>query len=79
MFAVLQAQGMRMNQAVTFLTDGDYTVRDLIEGLNPVAEYIFNWFLITITTDLTVLDQMAKGVSFRHKGEEFEKELERLR
>jgi hypothetical protein len=79
MFGVSQAQGLRMNQAFTFLTDGGYTVRDLIEGLNPVVEYIFNWFLITITTDLTALDQMAKGVAFRHKGEKFEKELEQVK
>lgn len=35
LFEVLQSQGMQMNQAVTFLTDGGDTLRDLTEGLTP--------------------------------------------
>jgi len=77
LFEVLQSQGMQMNQAVTFLTDGGDTVRDLTEGLNPLAEHILDWFHITMR--LTVLSQIAKGVSVREKGEEFEKELERVK
>ncbi len=68
---------MQMNQAVTFLTDGGDTVRDLTDGLNPLAEHILDWFHITMR--LTVLNQMAKGVSVQDKGEEFEKELERMK
>ena len=37
-FEVLKAQGMRMNQQVTFFTDGGEDVRDLPANLNPQAE-----------------------------------------
>ncbi len=77
LFDVLQAQGLQMNQAVTFLTDGGDTVRDLTEGHSPQASHILDWFHITMR--LTVLKQMAKGVSVQHKGEAFEKELERVK
>ncbi len=77
LFEILQSQGMQMNQAVTFLTDGGDTVRDLTEGLNPLAEHILDWFHITMR--ITVLNQMAKGVSVQGKGEEFEKDLERVK
>jgi hypothetical protein len=77
LFEVLQSQGMQMNQTVTFLTDGGDTVRDLTEGLNPLAEHILDWFHITMR--ITVLNQMAKGISVQDKGEEFEKELDRVK
>jgi len=77
LFEVLQAQGLQMNQAVTFLTDGGDTVRDLMEGHSPQSSHILDWFHITMR--LTVLSQMAKGVSVEHKGEPFEKELERIK
>jgi hypothetical protein len=77
LFEVLQAQGLQMNQAVTFLTDGGDTVRDLTEGHSPQASHILDWFHITMR--LTVLNQMAKGVSVEHKGEKFEQELERVK
>jgi len=77
LFAVFQAQGLQMNQAVTFLTDGGDTVRDLTEGHSPQASHILDCFHITMR--LTVLGQMAKGVSVEHKGEKFEKELERVK
>jgi len=77
LFEVLQSQGMQMNQGVTFLTDGGDTVRELTEGLNPLAEHILDWFHITMR--ITVLNQMAKGVPDQNKGEELEKELERMK
>ncbi len=77
LFEVLRSQGMQMNQAVTFLTDGGDTICDLTEGLNPLKEHILDWFHITMR--LTVLNQMAKGISVKDKGEEFEKELERVK
>jgi hypothetical protein len=40
LFAVLQAQGLQMNQAITFLTDGGDTVRDLTEGHSPLTSHI---------------------------------------
>ncbi len=77
LFEILQAQGLQMNQAVTFLTDGGDTVRDLTEGHSPQASHILDWFHIAMR--LTVLNQMAKRVSVEHKGEQFEKELERVK
>lgn len=74
---VLQAQGLQMNQAVTFLTDGGDTVRDLTEGHSPLASHILDWFHIAMR--LTVLNQMGKSVPVEHKGEKFEKELERVK
>ncbi len=77
LFEVLQAQGLQMNQAITFLTDGGDTVRDLTEGHSPLASHILDWFHIAMR--LTVLSQMAKGVSVEQKGEKFEQELERVK
>ncbi len=66
-----------MNQAVTFLTDGGDTLRDLTEGLNPLKEHILDWFHVTMR--ITVLNQMAKGVSVQDRGDGFERELERVK
>jgi len=77
LFEILQAQDMQMNQAITFLTDGGDSVRDLTEGLNPLAAHILDWFHITMR--LTVLGQMGKSVLVEHKGEQFEEELERVK
>jgi len=77
LFEILQAQGLQMNQAITFLTDGGDTVRDLTEGHGPLASHKLDWFHITMR--LMVLSQMAKGVPVEHKGEKFEEELERVK
>lgn len=77
LFDVLQAQGLQMNPAITFLTDGGDTVRDLTEGHSPQSTHILDWFHIAMR--LTVLFQMAKGVEKEHKGEKFEEELERVK
>lgn len=61
LFNVLEAQGMQMNQQITFLSDGDEKLRELMFGLNPNTEYLLDWFHITMR--LTVLNQMAKGIS----------------
>ena len=61
-FEVLQSQGMQMNQQVTFFSDGGDTVRDLQLYLNPQAEHLLDWFHITMR--ITVMTQMAKGVTF---------------
>ena len=61
-FEVLQSQGMQMNQLVTFFSDGGDTVRDLQLYLNPQAEHLLDWFHITMR--ITVMTQMAKGVTF---------------
>ena len=77
LFEILRAQGLQMNQAITFLTDGGDTVRDLTEGYSPQTCHILDWFHITMR--LTVLSQMGKSVSVEHKGDKFEEELERVK
>ncbi len=77
LFEVLQAQGLQMNQAITFLTDGGDTVRDLTDGYSPQSTHILDWFHIAMR--LTVLNQMGKSVEGEHKGEKFEEELERVK
>ncbi|HET8843189.1 MAG TPA: ISKra4 family transposase [Ktedonobacteraceae bacterium] len=77
LFEVLLAQGLQMNQAITFLTDGGDSIRDLTDGHSPQSTHILDWFHITMR--LTVLNQMGKLVSVEHKGEKFEEELERIK
>jgi hypothetical protein len=77
LFEVLQGQGLQMNQAISFLTDGGDTLRDLTEGHSPLAVHILDWFHITMR--ITVLNQMAKGVGVEQRGEKFEEELERVK
>jgi hypothetical protein len=60
LFAILQAQGMQMNQQITFLSDGGETVRELQYYLNPQSEHLLDWFHITMR--LTVMRQMALGL-----------------
>ena len=76
LFELLKAQGMQMNQQVTFLTDGGGDVRDLPLYLNPQAEHLIDWFHITMR--LTVLGQMAKGLEGRSAADAA-KVLERLK
>lgn len=59
-FEVLKSQGMQMNQQVTFLSDGEESIRDLQYYLNPNAEHILDWFHITMR--ITVMTQIAKGI-----------------
>lgn len=59
-FEVLKSQGMQMNQQVTFLSDGDDKIRELQSCLNPNAEYLLDWFHVTMR--LTVMNQTAKGL-----------------
>jgi len=60
LFEVLRAQGMQMNQQVTFMTDGGDDVRELPLYLNPQAEHLLDWF--HLTARITVLRQHAKGL-----------------
>jgi hypothetical protein len=80
LFEMLKSQGMQMNQAVTFLSDGGDTVRDLQIYLNPQAEHLLDWFHISMR--LTVMGQMAKSINTNDQpnlSAEVEKELERLK
>jgi hypothetical protein len=61
LFEVLQSQGMQANQQLTFLSDGGDTVRNLPRYLHPEAEHVLDWFHITMR--ITVMQQMAKGLS----------------
>lgn len=78
-FEVLKSQGMQMNQQVTFLSDGDEKIRELQFALNPNAEYLLDWFHITMR--LTVMNQMAKGLSKKDTelDTDIPKELERIK
>lgn len=69
LYDMLRAQGLQMNQAITFLSDGGDTVRNLQYYMSPVAEHILDWFHITMK--LTVMRNIAKGLP-RHD------ELERV-
>lgn len=60
LFELLRSQGLQMNQALTFVTDGGETVRELPLYLSPESEHLIDWFHITMR--LTVLGQYAKGV-----------------
>jgi hypothetical protein len=68
-----------MNQQMTFLSDGEKTVRDLQLYLSPEAEHISDWFHIAMK--LTVLDRYAKGLVHHDRtlGEEIRDKLERLK
>lgn len=54
---MLQKQGLQLNQAITFLSDGADNVRDLQTLLSPQAEHLLDWFHITMR--ITVLKNMA--------------------
>lgn len=56
----LCSQGLQLNQAVTFLTDGGDDVRNLAAEMAPYAEHHLDWFHITMR--LTVLGQYAKSL-----------------
>lgn len=70
LYEMLMAQGMQMNQRVTFLSDGGDTVRDLQLYLNPQAEHLLDWFHITMR--LTVLGQFVKGLRIEQEAREAE-------
>jgi hypothetical protein len=58
--AWLDGQRLQENQPVTFLSDGGETVRELPRGLIPQAEYLLDWFHVTMR--LTGMSRLAKGV-----------------
>jgi hypothetical protein len=76
-FEVLKSQGMQMNQQVTFLSDGDNKLRELQLYLNPNAEYLLDWFHITMR--LTVMSQMAKGLNQTESEADIPKQIERIK
>src|SRR5919108_578084 len=56
----LQSQDLQMNPAITFLSDGDDTLRQLQWEMSPKATHILDWFHLTM--QLTVLGQYGKGL-----------------
>ena len=60
LYEVLHSQGLQMNQEITFLADGNDTLRALQLEMSPQATHILDWFHVTMR--LTVLDQYGKGL-----------------
>jgi len=59
--AVLERQGLPVDQPVTVLTDGGDSVRALVSDLPAGSEHVLDWFHVTMR--LTVLGQYAKGLA----------------
>ncbi len=57
---VLQSQDLQMNQAITFLSDGNDSLRQLQVEMSPKAMHILDWHHVTMR--LTVLNQYGKGL-----------------
>jgi hypothetical protein len=51
---------LQSNQAITFLSDGRDTVRELPRGFTPQAEYLLDWFHLSMR--LRTMGQLANGV-----------------
>src|SRR6266478_6004380 len=60
LYEVLHSQGLQMNQEITFLADGNDTLRELQLEMSPKATHILDWFHLTMK--LTVLEQYGKGL-----------------
>src|SRR5919109_1181025 len=79
LYEVLQSQGLQMNQEITFLSDGNDTLRALQLEISPKATHILDWFHLTMK--LTVLGQYGKGLVHCEAvlGEEICHKIERLK
>ena len=79
LWELLRSQGLQMNQAVTFLTDGGDDVRNLAAEMAPYAEHHLDWFHVTMR--LTVLGQFAKGLTHHGQddGERIDRDLLRIK
>jgi len=79
LYEVLQSQDLQMNQALTFLSDGDDTLRQLQWEMSPKATHILDWFHLTMK--LTVLGQYGKGLVQCEAvlGEQIQDQIERLK
>src|SRR5215471_4054242 len=71
---VLQSQDLQMNQEITFLSDGNDSLRQLQVEMSPMATHLLDWFHLTMR--LTVLDQYGKGLV---QGEAIRNQIERLK
>ena len=79
LYEVLHSQGLQMNQDITFLADGNDTLRALQLEMSPQATHILDWFHVTMR--LTVLDQYGKGLVHCDAvlGKEIREKMERLK
>ena len=48
LYEVLHSQDLQMNQTITFLCDGDDTLRQLHLEMSPNASHILDWFHLTM-------------------------------
>jgi hypothetical protein len=48
LFEVLHGQNLRINQGLTFLTDGGDSVRSFLDGISPCVENYLDWFHFTM-------------------------------
>jgi hypothetical protein len=77
---LLKAQGLQMNQAITFLSDGGDNVRDLQFYLSPITEHLLDWFHVTMR--ITVLRQQLKeliAIALDHDLAKLDTEFERIK
>jgi hypothetical protein len=77
---LLKVQGLQMNQAITFLSDGGDNVRDLQLYLSPISEHLLDWFHVTMR--ITLLRQQLKEVLARVPSDDLTKldtEFERIK
>src|SRR6266852_1227849 len=79
LYEVLHSQGLQMNHAIPFLSDGDDKLRKLQWEMSPQATHILDWFHLTMK--LTVLGQFGKGLVHCEAvlGEEIGNQIERLK
>jgi len=79
LYEVLHSQGLQMNQDITFLSDGNDTLRALQLEMSPQATHILDWFHLTMK--LTVLEQYGKGLVQCEAmlGEEIREKVEHLK
>ncbi|HEK3807938.1 TPA: ISKra4 family transposase [Legionella pneumophila] len=77
LYEMLRNQGLQMNQAITFLSDGGDTVRDLQLYLSPLAEHILDWFHVTMR--ITVMKQMAATLSTQEHLKNLTEDLDRVK
>src|SRR5215468_197660 len=60
LYEVLHSQDLQMNQAITFLSDGNDSLRQLQLEMSPKAIHILDWHHVSMK--LTVLSQYGKGL-----------------
>src|SRR5262249_27488772 len=78
LYEVLQSQDFQMNQDITFLSDGNDSLRQLQVEMSPKAIHILDWYHLSMK--LTVLGQYGKGLVACEavRGEAICEKIERL-